>query len=188
MYQRFGKRLFDIIVSGIALIVLAPLMAVVALAIWLEDGLPVLFRQERVGQHGDPFVVLKFRSMPVNTGDIPSAQASKIKVTRVGAIIRRLNIDELPQLFNIFNGDMSVVGPRPALAKQEALCTMREELGVTACKPGLTGLAQVNSYDDMPDTEKATWDAEYCNNISFFKDLWVILRTFAYLLKPPPVY
>jgi len=188
VYHRYGKRLLDIFLSGFALLLLCPVMLLVALAILIEDGKPVLFRQQRVGHRGAPFTVLKFRSMPVNTGDVPSAQAKSIRITRVGAIIRRTNIDELPQFLNIFRGDMSIVGPRPALASQKELCELRERQGVLRCKPGLTGLAQINSYDGMPDKEKATWDAQYCAHVTFFNDVRIILRTFLYLLKPPPVY
>jgi len=189
MYRRFGKRILDILLSCLALAILSPVLLVVALAIRLEDGGPALFRQQRVGRWGKPFVLFKFRSMPVNTVNVPSAQAaSAVKITRVGAFIRRTNIDELPQLINILRGDMSIVGPRPALATQEELCALREKLGVYRCAPGLTGLAQVNSYDGMPDTEKATWDAEYCRNVTFWTDIVIILRTFVYLLKPPPTY
>lgn len=188
MYARFGKRLFDILVSSIALAVLLPLMLLVSIAIRLEDGGPALFRQKRVGQNGRLFVLLKFRSMPVNTSDTPSAKAGMLKVTRVGAFIRRTNIDELPQLINILRGDMSIVGPRPALPTQKELCELREKLGALHCKPGLTGLAQVHSYTGMPETEKATWDAKYSEQITFVGDLVIIFRTFGYLLKPPPVY
>ncbi|HIC89968.1 MAG TPA: sugar transferase, partial [Anaerolineae bacterium] len=187
MYCRYGKRLLDIFLSGIALLLLFPVMLLVALAILVEDGTPVLFRQQRVGHEGVPFTVLKFRSMPVNTRDAPSAQAKSVRITRVGVIIRRTNIDELPQLFNIIRGDMSIVGPRPALASQQELCELRERQGALRCKPGLTGLAQVNSYDGMPDTVKAAWDAQYCAHVTFLNDVRIILHTFLYLLKPPPV-
>lgn len=188
MYRALGKRLLDILISGAALFVLSPILLVVAAAIRLEDGGPALFRQDRVGRNRDPFTIFKFRSMPVNTGDIPSAQAKTARITRIGAFIRRTNLDELPQLINIWRGDMSVVGPRPALARQVDLCAMRERMGAFACKPGLTGLAQINSYDGMPDEEKASWDGRYCEQVSFLGDLSIIFRTFGYLLKPPPVY
>ena len=188
MYKRFGKRTLDILLSGVALLIFSPLMLLIALAIRLEDGGPVLFRQVRVGRDRKPFTILKFRSMPIDTGDIPSAQARYVRITRVGAFIRRTNIDELPQLINIFRGDMSIVGPRPALPAQEELCAMREAKGVFRCKPGLTGLAQINAYDGMPDAEKAAWDAQYCSNVTFIGDLKIILDTFGYLLKPPPTY
>ncbi len=188
MYQRYGKRLLDLFVAGAAFVVCLPIMGVTAVAIMLEDGRPVLFRQQRVGQQGHPFTILKFRSMPVNTGDVPSARAKTIRITRIGGIIRRTNIDELPQLLNIIRGDMSIVGPRPALASQQDLCAMRQQQGVFRCRPGLTGLAQVNSYNGMPDTEKVGWDAKYCTHVTFTGDIRIILRTFLYLLKPPPVY
>ena len=188
MYSRWGKRLLDVLLSGAALLTLSPLILLAALAIRLEDGGPALFRQKRVGRNREPFTVLKFRSMPVNTGDVPSAEAGAARITRVGGLISRTNIDELPQLINILRGDMSVVGPRPALAQQEELCAMREAKGALRCKPGLTGLAQINSYDGMPDREKATWDAQYCAAVSLIGDVKIILGTFRYLLKPPPVY
>src|ERR1043166_9064746 len=125
MYRIFFKRVFDIALSAAALIALSPVMLLTALAIKLEDRGPALFSQQRSGRGGRPFRVLKFRSMPVNTGDLPSTQARNVRVTRVGRIIRRTNLDELPQLINILRGDMSIVGPRPALASQTALLDMR---------------------------------------------------------------
>lgn len=188
LYRNFGKRLLDIFLSGAALVVLSPFMLAVAIAIRLEDKGPALFRQVRVGRYGRPFAVMKFRSMPVNAGDVPSAKAITIRITRIGTFIRRTNIDELPQLFNILSGDMSVVGPRPALPSQRELCALREKLEVDRCAPGLTGLAQINSYDYMPENEKVAWDASYCAGVSLLGDLEIIMRTFGYLRKPPPVY
>ena len=114
-YQAWGKRSLDLTLASAALLALAPLLLLVALAIWLEDRGPVLFRQQRSGRNGQPFTLLKFRSMPVGSANLPSHEAARLGVTRVGAVIRRTNIDELPQLLNILAGDMSVVGPRPAL-------------------------------------------------------------------------
>jgi O-antigen biosynthesis protein WbqP len=187
-YRDFGKRCLDIFLSSAALTVLSPFMLIVAIAIRLEDKGPALFRQIRVGRYGRPFTLMKFRSMPVNVGNLPSAQADDMKITKIGMVIRRTNIDELPQLFDILRGDMSVVGPRPALGSQKELCGLREQLGVNCCAPGLTGLAQINSYDYMPETEKVAWDAAYCASVSLFGDLEIILHTFGYLRKPPPVY
>jgi O-antigen biosynthesis protein WbqP len=188
MYQRYFKRLFDILSSAAALVVLSPLMLFVAFAIQLEDRGPALFRQRRVGKDGRNFTFLKFRSMPVNAPNVPSTAGATLRVTRVGALIRRTSIDELPQLLNILAGDMSVVGPRPAIPSQAALIAMREARGVFRCAPGLTGLAQINSYDGMPEEEKVSWDATYCDTVSFTGDMMIILRTFGYLLKPPPTY
>jgi O-antigen biosynthesis protein WbqP len=187
-YRNHLKRLLDVVLVGISLLGLSPLMAFVAVAVRFEDGGPALFCQERVGRHGHRFRIFKFRSMVVNAGDLPSAEASALKVTRVGRFIRRTNLDELPQLFNIFLGDMSVVGPRPALPAQESLTALRRTNGALACRPGLTGLAQVSSYDGMPEEEKAGYDGSYASEITFVRDLWIILRTFAYLVHRPPTY
>lgn len=188
MYQRFFKRVLDIVLSAIGLVLLSPLTLIVSLLIYLEDRGPVIFRQRRVGRNGSTFQVLKFRSMPVDTGDVESARARGLRVTRVGKVIRRTNIDEIPQLINVLRGDMSIVGPRPPLPSQEALCEMRKNNGALACAPGLTGLAQVNGYDGMPDTEKAGLDGQYAARVSFLTDAKIIVKTFAYLRRRPPVY
>jgi O-antigen biosynthesis protein WbqP len=188
MYRNFLKRTLDILLSASSLLALSPLMAAVAILIKLEDGGSVLFRQERVGKNGGRFEFLKFRSMPPDAANVPKTEAGEIPITRIGKIIRRTNIDELPQLFNILRGDMSIVGPRPAIRAQEALCRLREQSGAIGCLPGLTGLAQVNAYDGMPESEKAEWDGKYAAELSFVADLKIIFRTVAYLTRKPPVY
>lgn len=188
MYRNFFKRAFDVFLSAISLFFLSPLMLLVAILIKLEDGGSILFKQKRVGINGQSFDFLKFRSMPITAANVPKTEAVKIPITRIGKIIRRTNIDELPQLFNILRGEMSIVGPRPAIPAQTELCLMRKENGALNCLPGLTGLAQVNAYDGMPETEKAKFDGEYQTNLSFLNDLKIILRTFAYLTRKPPVY
>ncbi len=188
MYKRWGKRLFDLFFAGLAVLALSPLLLLVVVLIKLFDPGPVIFRQKRVGRNGACFTFLKFRSMPVNTGDIPSDQVGTVKIGPIGKFIRRTNIDELPQLFNILKGDMSIVGPRPPLEKQAELISLRRQNGALSCRPGLTGLAQVRSYDGMLVTQKATFDGEYAHSISLWNDVKIILQTFLYLLKPPPVY
>lgn len=188
MYSGFLKRAFDLTVAVGSLILFSPLMAVIAILIKLEDGGPIFFRQERIGKGGREFEFLKFRSMPVDAANVPSVDAASIKITRIGKFIRRTNIDELPQLFNVLRGEMSIVGPRPAIQSQTGLVSMRAENGVEKCLPGLTGLAQVNAYDGMPEIEKAAFDGEYASSISFIKDLRIIGRTFSYLTRKPPVY
>ncbi|GAB5534169.1 MAG: sugar transferase [Rubricoccaceae bacterium] len=187
-YARFGKRLFDVAASTAALVVLSPVLAVTAVAVRVEDRGPALFVSERVGRDGKLFKFLKFRSMPVNTAHVPSNSAGALQITRTGRVIRRTSIDELPQLFSILRGDMSVVGPRPAIPAQETLRQLREENGALACRPGLTGLAQINSYDAMPEDVKAAYDGKYAQHISLLGDLKIILGTFRYLLSPPPAY
>ncbi len=188
MYMLFGKRLFDIIFSLTAAILLSPLFLLTGLFIKIFDPGPVIFRQKRIGQEGVSFDFFKFRSMPVNTGDIPSDQLGQIRLTWIGRLIRRTNIDELPQLFNILLGDMSFVGPRPALSSQIELVNLRKSNGSLFCKPGLTGLAQISSFDGMSVYEKVLLDGQYVQSISLGSDILIILKTFGYLLKPPPVY
>lgn len=188
VYRGLGKRALDALLAGVALLILAPVMILVAGLIRLDDGGPALFRQERVGRGGSRFTLLKFRSMPVATADVPSAAAGGLRVTRVGRFLRRTNLDELPQLLNILAGEMSIVGPRPALPSQVALLATRAANGADRLRPGLTGLAQVSSYDQMPEAEKAAFDGQYASQISLLGDLGIILRTFHYLLSPPPTY
>lgn len=188
MYAGFFKRAFDVATAGVALVALSPVLLIVALAIRIEDGGPAIFKQRRVGRFGAVFTIHKFRSMPVSTPDVPSAAAGALSVTRVGRIIRRTNLDELPQLWNIVRGDMSLIGPRPALPSQGELLKMRDRLGVTVLRPGLTGLAQVNAYDGMPESEKVRWEGEYAREVSFVRDCVIVMRTFGYLLRRPPAY
>lgn len=188
MYSRHGKRLVDLFLSGVATIVLSPVLLMTAAAIRFEDGLPVIYRQARVGQGGREFTILKFRSMPTGTAVSPSAQVGTATVTKVGKVIRRLNVDELPQLFNILRGDMSVVGPRPALPTQATLIADRADGPARDVRPGLTGLAQVRAYDGMSESAKAAYDNEYAEQISLLRDIKIIASTVGYLFKPPPTY
>lgn len=188
LYQRFGKRVFDIFIVFSAVAILSPLMLITALLIKIFDPGPIIFKQSRIGKNGDSFSFYKFRSMPVNTGDLASDKVGEIQLTWIGKVIRRTNIDELPQLLNILKGDMSIVGPRPPIGAQSELIQLREENGALQLRPGLTGLAQVNSFDGMTVPEKAVFDGKYSTNVSFFKDVKIILNTVLYLFKPPPVY
>jgi lipopolysaccharide/colanic/teichoic acid biosynthesis glycosyltransferase len=188
MYRAGGKRALDVVFAGAALLLLLPFMLLVAIAIRFEDGGSVIFAQRRVGRGGSDFRLLKFRSMAENVGDVPSHAAAALHITRVGGVIRRFAIDELPQLINILRGDMSLVGPRPALPSQQELVALRAKNGAIACTPGLTGLAQINAYDGMPVAEKAAWDAEYAADVRLAGDLRIIFGTVRYLHRPPPVY
>jgi O-antigen biosynthesis protein WbqP len=126
--------------------------------------------------------------MPVETPNVESHEKDKLTITPFGKIIRRTNLDELPQLFSILKGDMSLIGPRPPIPSQDKLIEMRNENGAIHLKPGLTGWAQVNSYDNMPDDVKAAYDGYYYDNISFFLDVKIVLKTLLYLTKKPPSY
>lgn len=187
-YRGIGKRLVDVAASGLGLVVLSPLMGLIAFLIWFEDGGTPFFRQERVGRNGQTFRILKFRSMPLGTPSMPSDQAMALQVTRVGRFIRRTNIDELPQLWNVFRGDMSLVGPRPALPTQASLVILRRERGVERVAPGMTGLAQINAYDGMPEIEKVIWDSRYEQSVSLAGDVAIMFGTLGYLMRRPPVY
>jgi O-antigen biosynthesis protein WbqP len=188
MYQNYLKRLLDVLVAAPALLLSLPFFVAVWIAIRLSDPGPLLFRQERLGRHMRPFILLKFRTMPVDTGHVPSDQLGAVQIGRVGRFLRRSNIDELPQLLNILRGDMSLVGPRPQMPSQADLQQLRSANGAFAVAPGLTGWAQVNSFDGMTVAQKARFDGEYVRRLSFAFDLQIVLRTFAYLTKRPPVY
>lgn len=183
-----GKRSMDIIFAFASTVILSPLLILVAILIKIFDPGPIVFKQKRVGKGGTIFLFYKFRSMPVSTGNLPSDQLGQIKLTWIGKAIRRTNIDELPQLFNILKGDMSIVGPRPPIPSQDKLTIIRQSNGAIFCVPGLTGLAQINSFSGMSVEEKARLDGEYANKLSFRLDVSIILKTFRYLLSPPPVY
>ena len=188
MYKDLFKRIVDIVFSFLTVAVLSPIYIIVALIIYLQDFGNPIFKQKRVGLNEKEFTIFKFRSMPLNTANVASNQSTEITITPFGKFIRRANLDELPQLFNIFIGDMSIIGPRPSLKSQENLIKIRKENKVDTCKPGLTGLAQVRAYDDMPDTVKSKWDGEYANDITFIKDTMIVLRTLIYLTKEQPTY
>ena len=188
LYQRFGKRMFDISLSIVAVTILSPIFLLTSILILLEDGYPIFFQQDRYGAKKKIFILYKFRSMPTNTPDLPSALMKGNKITFIGKIIRRTNIDELPQLINILRGHMSIVGPRPALVDQIDLIKMRMANLSVNLRPGLTGLAQINSYNNMSENEKSKFDSTYASQYSFWFDLIIIFRTFKYLLKRPPIY
>lgn len=188
IYRRVGKRTVDVVLSLAACVILLPLFAVVAVLIRVFDPGPVFFSQDRVGRGGATFRFHKFRSLPVSTADVPSDELGALELPWIGRFIRRTNIDELPQLYNILKGDMSVVGPRPPLPRQQRLIELRRQNGALECRPGLTGLAQINSFDGMSVEAKAELDGLYAQDMSFMADLRIIAGTFGYLLKPPPVY
>ena len=188
MYATVGKRVFDVVMSLVAIVILLPLFFVISVLIKIFDPGPVIFKQKRIGLDAKIFDFYKFRSMPVNTGDIPSDKVGEIRLTFVGKLIRRTNIDELPQLFNILMGDMSIVGPRPSLVSQVELIELRKSNGVYRCRPGLTGLAQISSFNGMTVHQKAFFDEQYVKTISFGRDVTIIFKTFGYIMKPPPVY
>ena len=164
MYKYFFKRLADLILSGLAIILLALPMLIIALIIKLDSRGPVLFKQKRIGIHKKHFNILKVRSMRTDTPhDAPThtLQGATSYITKVGAFLRKTSLDELPQLFNIFCGQMSIIGPRPALWNQDDLVAERDKYGANDVKPGLTGWAQINGRDELEIPVKAKLDGEY---------------------------
>jgi O-antigen biosynthesis protein WbqP len=188
IYERWAKRTIDGTVAGGALVLLAPLFAAISIAIWMTDGRPAFFRQMRVGAHGRSFTVYKFRTYPVDAPSVASHEARALEPFPLGGVLRRLSLDELPQLINVVRADMALVGPRPPLPSQLDVIRGREDCGALRLRPGMTGLAQVRAYDGMPSTEKISLDCEYAVRVRWANDLSILLRTVTYILRPPPVY
>ena len=164
MYKHFFKRFIDIVLSFIGIVVLALPMVIFALIIKAEDPGPAFFKQKRIGIHKTQFSLLKFRSMKMSTPhDIPTHMLENPEqyILRCGRWMRKMSIDELPQIFNIFTGKMSIIGPRPALWNQDDLIAERDKYGANDIKPGLTGWAQINGRDELEISEKARLDGEY---------------------------
>lgn len=186
MYIKFFKRLIDIVLSFIGLIVLAIPMFIVAIAIRIEDSGSVIFKQKRVGQHKKHFNLYKFRSMKMNTPhDMPTHMLANPEqyILKIGKLIRKTSIDELPQLWNIFKGDMTIIGPRPALWNQDDLIAERDKYGANDVRPGLTGWAQINGRDELEIPVKAKLDGEYVQKMSFAMDIKCFFGTIKSVLK-----
>lgn len=186
MYQKFGKRLLGILLSGLGILCLSWLLLILAVAVKLDSRGPVFFRQRRLGLHKKPFLILKFRTMRIDTPrDMPThlLQNPEQFITRTGRFLRKTSLDELPQLFNIFAGQMAIVGPRPALWNQEDLIAQRDQYGANDIRPGLTGWAQINGRDELEITEKARLDGEYVRNLSFLFDCKCFFGTIFKVLK-----
>ena len=157
----FLKRFFDIVLSLVAIIVFSWLLIIIAVAIVVEDKGNILFKQKRIGKNKKEFYIYKFRTMKVSTPkDVPTHLLDNPEsyITKIGGFLRKTSLDELPQLFNILKGDMSIVGPRPALWNQFDLIALRDENGSNSVRPGLTGWAQVNGRDELPIDVKAGFD------------------------------
>lgn len=186
MYKKFGKRLLDIVLSACGIVVLLPIYLIITLAVYLDDPGPVLFRQKRVGIHKSHFMIMKYRSMKMSTPhDVPTHMLDNPEqyITRVGRVLRKTSLDELPQIFQIFTGKMSVIGPRPALWNQFDLIAQRDLYGANDVRPGLTGWAQINGRDELPIDVKAALDGEYVRKMSFLFDLRCFFGTIISVLK-----
>lgn len=189
-YRRFIKRLLDLILSLLAILILAPVWLILAVAIKIDDPGPVLFCQKRIAQDKKGqvqyFKIYKYRTMKMCTPhDTPThlLENPEQYITKLGGFLRRTSLDELPQIFNIFLGQMSIIGPRPALWNQEDLYAERAKHGANALKPGLTGWAQINGRDELPIEIKAQLDGEYVKKQSFFFDCKCLFGTVISVLK-----
>lgn len=186
MYQKGIKRLLDVVLSACGLLVLSPLLLLLCLAIKLDSPGPVFFKQKRVGIHKSYFNILKFRTMRGDTPhDVPThlLKNADSYITKSGAFLRRTSLDELPQIYNILAGEMSIIGPRPALYNQYDLIEARDAVHANDIRPGLTGLAQVNGRDELPIDVKAKYDGEYAADITFRKDLAIFFRSITYVFQ-----
>ena len=180
------KRLLDVFLSGLAIVVLSPVLLIIALAIKFDSKGPVLFKQKRVGKNKRHFMIYKFRSMYVDApSDMPThlLDDPTAMITKVGAFLRKTSLDELPQLFNIFKGEMAIIGPRPALWNQYDLIEERDKYGANEILPGLTGWAQINGRDELPIPKKATLDGYYVQHLSFKLDLRCFFGTIISVAK-----
>ena len=176
------KRVFDIFVASFLLLMLAPVMGVLALLIWFTMGAPVLFRQVRPGLHGKPFVMYKFRTMTNKQDEEGNLLPDEQRLTHLGRFLRSTSLDELPELWNVLKGDMSLVGPRPLLMEYLPLYTP-EQFRRHEVKPGITGWAQVNGRNALTWEEKFKLDVWYVDNLSFFLDIKILFLTLWKVLR-----
>lgn len=173
------KTALDLIVSLLGVLIFSPILIIIAFVIKKESRGPILFSQKRPGINNKLFNIYKFRSMVVDTPNVETAKLvdQSIYITKSGRLLRKTSLDELPQLFNVIKGDMSIVGPRPALYNQYELIEKRTKLGIHNIKPGITGLAQVMGRDDNTDEEKVAYDKYYLDNQTTKLDIWIMYKT-----------
>jgi len=179
------KRFSDIVFSLLLIILASPLLLAVSVLILLDDGRPVIFKQDRVGKGGSLFQVRKFRTMKKGTRNAAKAELRESDdcITRSGKFLRKTSLDELVQLFNILEGTMSFVGPRPLIPEEREIHELRIQYGVYAVKPGVTGWAQVNGRDTLSAEEKARFDKEYGENRGLWFDIKILLKTVGAVMK-----
>ena len=185
MYREYGKRIEDVSIALAALVILGLPMLLVAAAIRLTSKGPALFRQKRFGKDKQLFTVYKFRTMstkaPKNMPTNSFTNADSY-ITPLGGVLRKLSIDELPQVINVIKGEMSFVGPRPVIKTEKKLISLRQKYHANSVKPGITGWAQVNGRDDLDDQRKAEMDGEYVQRLSFLTDIKIMIKTIGAVL------
>ena len=179
------KRGFDFFSSLIAIILFSPILLILAIIVKCTSPGPILFKQRRIGKDNQEFMIYKFRTMRIDTPNVATHLLKNPEqyITPIGKFMRKTSLDELPQLFNILKGEMSVVGPRPALYNQDDLIEMRTKANVHTVRPGLTGLAQVSGRDELENEQKVYFDQQYVQRQSFFFDLKLIFLTVVKVFK-----
>jgi len=187
--NEFAKRSLDLCTALLAMLVLSPILFVIAVVITFMSRGPVFFKQQRVGKNGNPFMFYKFRTMKVNVDPFgPSPKSdSDLRLTKIGKLLREYSLDELPQLFNVLKGDMSIVGPRPLYVAQMAEWNERQKKRLLV-RPGLTGLAQISGRGELTREEKLELDVKYVETAGFWLDIKIILATIAQVFKRKNIY
>src|SRR5690554_5257140 len=186
LYSRIFKRFIDIFVSFISILILSPIMLIIALLVWKFLGSPIVFTQKRPGKNEKIFKIYKFRTMSNKTDKDGKLLPDSMRLTKFGKILRATSLDELPELFNILKGDMSLVGPRPLSVKYLPYYTDEEKIRHNV-RPGLTGLAQIKGRNNLNWDEKLKYDIEYVKNLSFLLDIKIIILTFIKIFKTTDV-
>lgn len=186
LYEKYFKRLLDIILSGVALIVLAPILIIVAILVRIKLGSPILFKQQRPGKNEEIFNMCKFRSMTDEKDENGNLLPDSERLPKFGQMLRSTSLDELPELYNILKGDMSIVGPRPQLIRDMVFMTP-EQRKRHEVRPGLTGWAQVNGRNNISWEDKLSYDLVYLENITFLNDLKIIFMTISSVIRKEDV-
>lgn len=179
------KRVLDILISGAAILVLCIPMLLLMLLIYIDDPGKVIFAQNRIGRNAKPFRIYKIRTMVASTPGNLSAREFRDAdryVTRMGALLRKASLDELPQLLNVFKGDMSIVGPRPLIAEESKIHALRKQYGIYQTRPGITGLAQIHGRNNLSTHKKVAWEVRYLEHYGFWTDLRILFSTIPKIL------
>jgi O-antigen biosynthesis protein WbqP len=186
LYKTYIKRIIDFVLSILGLLLLSPLLLLIIVLIKVDSNGPIFFKQQRIGLRKSEFYIIKFRTMKIDAPrDTPThlLEDPGMYITRVGKLLRKTSLDELPQIFNILKGEMSIIGPRPALWNQYDLIAERDKYGANHIYPGLTGWAQINGRDEIPIDLKAKLDGEYVKKMSFWTDVKCFVKTIISVLK-----